>query len=310
MRKFSERSIIIIGCCCFLLLLFAVGCNDRQEKRPQVEPPKGELTIGIIPEHNIFAQKSRYDPLAAYLTKKIGVKIKLHILPRYGNIIDNFTSGNMDAAFFGSFTGALAIKKLGVEPLARPKYIDGTSTYYGLIFVRKDSGIKSAREMKGKRFAFVDKATTAGWLLPLHYLQGQGITEYYHWLGETYFTGTHEDAVYDVLNGRADIGAAKNTVYYRLAKKDRRLEEELQILATSPEVPENGLLVSKDIDQSLKMKLKEALLNMANDPEGQEVLKDFGAAEFIETTIEDYKPVFDYAGHIGLDLATYDYRNE
>ena len=310
LKAFSERFVIIVGFCCLLLLSFASGCSDRQEKQQKVEPPRGELKLGIIPEQNIFTQKKRYEPLAAYLSKRVGMELKIEILSRYGNIINNFISGDMDAAFFGSFTGALAIKKLGVEPLARPEYIDGTSTYYGLVFVRKDSGIKNAQDMKGKRFAFVDKATTAGWLLPLHYLEEQGITDYSKWLGEVYFTGTHEDAIHDVLNGRADIGAAKNTVFYRLAKKDSRLESELRILATSPKVPANGLLVSKDLDHSLKMKLKEALLNMDKNPEGQQVLKDFGAIKFIETSVEDYKPVFEYADHIGLDLATYDYMNE
>ena len=51
----------------------------------------------------------------------------------------------MDGSFFGSFTGAMAIEKLGVEPIARPVNLDGTSTYKGYIFVRKDSGIKIQR---------------------------------------------------------------------------------------------------------------------------------------------------------------------
>ena len=121
--------------------------------------------------------------------------------------------------FSAVLPGRLAIKKLGIQPIARPEWTDGTSTYYGMIFVRKDSGIKNAQDMKGKRFAWVDKATTAGWLFPLHYLQEHGITEPLStFLEESYFTGTHEDAILDVLNGKADIGAAKDTVFYRLAQ--------------------------------------------------------------------------------------------
>ena len=92
-----------------------------------------------------------------------------------------------------------------------------------MIFVRKDSGIDDAADMAGKRFAFVDKATTAGYLLPLNYFKDKGIENYREYFSETYFTGTHEDAIYDVLNRRADIGAAKNTVFDRLALKDSRI---------------------------------------------------------------------------------------
>ncbi len=56
----------------------------------------------------------------------------------------------MDGAFLGSFTYALAHAKLGLEVIARPELVDGTSTYHGLIFVRKDSGIKTIKDMKGK----------------------------------------------------------------------------------------------------------------------------------------------------------------
>jgi phosphonate transport system substrate-binding protein len=235
---------------------------------------------------------------------------RLKILSRYGNIIDNFISGKLDAAFFGSFTGALAIKKLGVEPLARPEYLDGTSTYYGMVFTRKDSGIKDAAAMKGKRFAFVDMATTAGWLLPLHYFQDIGIDDYRTWFAESYFTGTHEDAIYDVLDGKADVAAAKNTVFYRLAGTDKRILNDLQILATSPKVPANALAVRKDLDGSLKIKLQETLLQMDQDDQGKPILLKFGAKKFIETTEKDYEPVFTYADDIKLDLHRYDYRNQ
>ena len=160
----------------------------------------------------------RYEPLAGYLSKKIGVKIKLKVLPRYGNIINNFVSGGMDAAFFGSFTYALAHAKLGVEVLARPENGEGISSYHGIIIVRKDSHIETAEDMRGKRFAFVDKATTAGYLLPLAYFKKHGIGNYRSYFKETYFAGTHEDAIYDVLNKKTDIGAAKNTVFERLKK--------------------------------------------------------------------------------------------
>jgi phosphonate transport system substrate-binding protein len=75
----------------------------------------------------------------------------------------------MDGAFFGSFSYTLAHAKLGVEVLVRPENLKGISSYHGLIFVRKDSRIRTAKDMKGKRFVFVDKATTAGYLLPLDY---------------------------------------------------------------------------------------------------------------------------------------------
>jgi phosphonate transport system substrate-binding protein len=297
----------------FLLLIAGVGCRGTEEPpapKMAAEPIRAKpLVIGLIPEQSLFKQMDRYEPLARYLARRTGIEIQLVILSRYGNIISNFQSAKMDGAFFGSFTYALAHVKLGVDVLARPEGLDGASTYHGLIFVRKESGISSLEQMQGKRFAFVDKATTAGYLLPLAYFQ-QHKKNYRAFLREYYFTGTHEDAIYDVLNKKADIGAAKNTVFDRLAQSDKRISEELVVLAKSPEVPENALAVRKGLDGALKSRIQNELLTMDSDPEGAQVLKAFGARRFILTRNSDYRAVYDYARESKLNLATYDYLND
>jgi phosphonate transport system substrate-binding protein len=301
-----------------LVILFMVffsfsGCKGKETAMPERKATVSDektLLIGLIPERNIFDQMKRYRPLARYISERIGRKIELTVLPRYGNIIDNFVSSNMDGAFFGSFTYTLAHEKLGVEVLARPENSRGESSYYGLIFVRKDSGIKTVQDIKGKVFVFVDRATTAGYLLPLAFFKRNGINNYRKHMKETYFSGTHEDAVYDVLNGKADIGAAKNTEFYRISKSDRRIEDELLILERSPDVPDNGLAVRRGLDNSIKERIREVLLDMHNHSAGVETLRNFGARRFIKTTDEDYSGVYGFVKQIGLDIATYDYIND
>jgi phosphonate transport system substrate-binding protein len=269
-----------------------------------------KIFIGLIPEMNIFRQKQRFKLLGDYLSKKTGIPVEFTILSRYGNILESFTSEKMDGAFFGSFTGALAIRKLGVVPLARPVNLDYTSTYQGYLFVRKDSGIRSAADMKGKKMAFVEKATTAGYVFPLAYLRENGITDIGSYFGEQFFTGSHDAAVFAVLNKKADIGAAKHSIYDRARKEDPRVDRELVILAKSPPVPSNGLCVRKDLGADVRKKLKDALLSLKNEPEGKRVLEQFGAIMFIETTAQDYRPVFDMAKEAGIDMRRYNYRNE
>lgn len=305
MSMANKLCIVIFSC-----LIVLAACTQGECKQKGVNPDPKVLVIGLIPEQNIFKQMERYTPLTEYLSGKTGLRIKLKVLTRYGNIIDNFVSTEMDGAFFGSFTYALAHKKIGVEALARPEDLKGSSTYHGLIFVRKDSRIKGITDMKGKRFAFVDKATTAGYLLPLAYFKEQGVKDYRTYLRETYFAGTHEDVINDVLNKKADIGAAKNTVLERLAGTNARLLRELKILARSPDVPENGLALRKSLAASVRVAVQEALLNMHLDPAGRTVLENFGAQRFIMTTNKDYEPVFRYAREIDLNFAEYDYMNE
>jgi phosphonate transport system substrate-binding protein len=299
-----------------MLVIAAVACAgcEHNENKPSAKTlPAGtpgaesHIRIGLIPEQNIFRQVERFKPLADYLSRVIGSKIDIIMLTRYGNVVEDFTSEKLDGAFFGSLTYVLAHAKLGVEVLARPESTDGTSTYYGLIFVRKDSRIRTAQDMRGKIFVFVDKATTAGYLLPLAYFRQHGIRNYKTFFRETYFAGTHEDAINDVLNRRADAGAAKNTEYERMALNDGRIGLELSVLQTSPRVPENALAVRPGLNPEVKARLKETLLNLQNTPEGRTILRALGSRRFIETKDDDYLPVREIAKTADLDPATYNY---
>lgn len=287
-----------------IILTLCIPFPSLAQSSPQ------KILIGIVPEMNVFKQKQRFKLLGEHLSKKTGVAVEFTILSRYGNIVDRFTAEKLDGAFFGSFTGALAIKKLGVVPLARPVNLDGTSTYHGYLFVRKDSGITGAKEMRNKKMAFVDKATTAGYLFPLAYLKENGVADTGHFFSETLFTGSHDAAISAVLSRKADVGAAKHSVYDRERNHDPRVDRELIILAKSSSVPSNGLCVRSDLPEPLKNKLKSVLLGLHSDPGGKIVLQQFGALKFIETTARDYQPVFEMAQKIGIDISTYNYRNK
>lgn len=283
-----------------LLLFFLPHFAAGQEK----------ITIGLLPEMNVFKQKKRFEPLAAYLSTKMNIKVELSMLSRYGNIIERFKEVDIDAAFLGSFTGALAISQLGVEPIARPINEDGASTYSGYIFVRKDSGITSVADMKGKTFAFVEKATTAGYVFPLAYLKRHQVESLEDYFKTYYFTGSHDGAIEAVLSGRADVGAAKNTIYNFVRKRDPRIDSELIILATSQKVPSNGLCVKPEMAAATKERLRQELLGLHQSSEGVLVLKSLGFQQFVEASKEDYQPVFTLSEEAGINLQEYRYINQ
>jgi phosphonate transport system substrate-binding protein len=293
-----------------VLAALATSCEkSRQERHPERAFGQQELLIGLIPEQNVFRQRERYQILKKYLFDRLGITVNFTSLSRYGNLIEHFTAEKMDGAFFGSFTFALAHHQLGVEPLARPVNFDGTSTYHGYVFVRKDSGIRTAADMKGKRFAFVERATLAGYVFPLAYFKRNGISNPHAYLGESFFAGSHDAAILAVLNKEADIGAAKNTIYDQMSAENSRIERELVILAASGVVPQNCLAVRSDLDPELKDALRQALLDMDKNDEGKEALRRFGARGFIETRDDDYEYLYKLSAQVGINLKTYRHTN-
>nr|MBF0221723.1 phosphate/phosphite/phosphonate ABC transporter substrate-binding protein [Desulfobulbaceae bacterium] len=297
LRCFRYGTIVIIS-------LFFLVCS-----RPGISHSKDNFIIGLIPEMNVFKQQQRFQPLADYLSEKIGVKVELSMLSRYGNIVQRLKEAKVDAAFLGSFTGALAISQLGVEPLVRPINLNGTSTYHGHIFVRKDSGIQTFEEMRGKTMVFVERATTAGYIFPLAYIKRHGVTDYTTFFNEYFFSGSHDAAVDAVFKGQADIGAAKNTIFDFYMEKNPKAKDEIVILASSPNVPSNGLCVIPTLDKELKYKIKNALLELDTNPKGASVLKKLRAIRFVETRKEDYLPVTVLSSEAEISLKEYQYIN-
>ncbi len=270
-----------------LLLLAAAGAEGET------------LRIGLIPEQNIFRQVERHLPLVRYLERRAGVGLDCRMMRSYGDLLEGLRLGELDGGFAGSYVGSVAISQLGARPVVRIEYRDGRATYSGLIFVRRGSGIRSVADMKDRVLAYVDRATTAGFVFPSSYFRLHGVPIPEDHFREIFFAGSHDAALRAVLDGAADVGCAKDTVFRRLAKTDSRVGRELQIVARSPEVPSVALIVSAAVDRAVEERVRETLRAMESDPEGQQVLAEFGARSFLPTRVEDYEPVAALIGSAG-----------
>lgn len=264
-----------------------------------------ELVIGIEPEHNIFTQMEKYGQLADYLTEKSGIPIRLTIMSRYGEVLQRFKALHLDGAFLNSYTATLAIDELGMEPIVRPINLAGGATAHGLIFTRRDSAIHRIAEMRGKSFAFVDPATTEGYLFPLALLKKHGVADIKTFFSHHFFTGSHASAISAVLDGRADLGVAKDRVYNITVTKDPSIAKELVILEESPPTPETTLCLKQDLPADLKKRLTDIILGMDQSSEGREVLKTIGLSRFTRAGKADFDIVRQMKKEAGLLLPSH-----
>ena len=268
--------------CLLICLVFSAAIPVIAFGQPE------ELLIGIEPEHNIFDQMKRYRSLASHLSDQLGVKIKLTIMSRYGEVIKRFKTLKLDGAFLTSYTATLGINELNLEPVANPVNLTDESTSQGYIFVRKDSVIRSVLDLEGSSIVFVDPASMEGYLFPLVFFQQHGVKNINKFFQHSYFSGSHESTIFAVLDGRADVGAARDTVFNSLVSKDLSIEQDLEIIARSPKVPEITLCIKSEINQDLKNKLSNILLQMDRTDDGMKVLQQFKAKRFVKSNKEDF----------------------
>jgi phosphonate transport system substrate-binding protein len=260
------------------------------------------LRVGLVAEQDIFTQKKLYSPLFEYLGRQLGLSFELQVLPRHGMVTELFARQELDAAFFGCLTAVRAIETTGMRPLVRPHYMEGLASDYAIVFVRRNSGIRSAQDMRNKRLVFVDPASATGYLLPLRYFKEIGIDDYRTWFAQYYFAGTYEDTIYEVIKGHADVGATRSSMFYRISGANPEVLEQLDILASSPHIPSITFGVANDLAVDIVIRLRQELLTMHEDVAGREVLENLSVQRFLLTTREDFIPVKNYAKELGCDL--------
>lgn len=290
---------------CFAILL-QVSSNESLAEEKQLQPDDEKtLRLILVPEKNIFEQRRRYKYITDYLSKKMDMNFIVEIMANYGDISEAFIEGKADAGFFGSFSYIMTHTKAGIEPIARPVWPNNNSTYRGYIFVREDSNIKTVKDMKNKSLVLVDKATTAGYIYQLFYFKYYGINNIEDYFSRISFASSHDAAAWAVYAGEADIGGAKDHIFNSLMEEYQDFKKQMVVLSESPEVPSNGLAVRKDLNPAIKLRIKTLLLSLHETPEGQEILKNFGAIKFIATSNDDYVVVYNMAKQLGIDLQEY-----
>ncbi len=190
----------LVGAAALMLAAGPAFAQDWKAKYP-------ELTLGVIPAENASGTVDRWTPLTAYLTKELGVPVKLRVANDYAAVIEGQRAGNIQIAFYGPASFARAVMTgVKLEPLVNQKHETGASGYYSVIYVRSDSPYKSIEDLKGKNLAFVDPNSTSGNQAPRFFLHkaGHDVDKFF---GKTFYAGSHENAVLALAQGTADAAA-------------------------------------------------------------------------------------------------------
>ncbi len=251
--------------------------------------------LGLIPERNIFAQRRRYRALADYLSDTLDLRVELVTSNTYHGALNDMARGKIDGAFMGSMLATLTLDQLQANVLVKPQTADGVTTYQGVIFVRDDSPIQSLNDLNNTSIAMV-KTTTAGHLFPVFVLTELGMLT-----GEDAVTmrwvGTHDRAVQEVFEGRVQAGAAKDLRIdaFENAHQGYRFRR----LAVSEAVPNNALVVRRELGGRLTEQLRSALLQMDQNQAGRAALSTFGAQRFVTCQAEEYLAVYDMSQRLG-----------
>jgi phosphonate transport system substrate-binding protein len=277
------------GILCGLLLcgLLATTAGPAQA----AERPK-QLVMAITPSNIPTELFKGGEAFALELSRKIGVPIKVYMPTDYLGVVEALRNRTADMAFVHPAGYVFASR----EAKARIVAVDvwhGKTSYTSRFYVRKDSGLKSLAELRGKTIAFVDPGSTSGYVYPMVTLIKRGLVtnrDPKSFFKEAMFAGTHEAALLALLNGSVDAVASFDLAPQQYLKDKERVERVTYVAETDP-IPEAGMCVRDGLDPALLGKLVESLMSF-NAPEYRPILKNFyGIDGFAPAKDSDYNPV-------------------
>lgn len=252
------------------------------------------LRIGLIPERDLFQQRRMYRALADYIAMKLDRPVELVTASQYRGVLLDLAEDRIDAAFMGSLVTTLAVDRMGAQILASPELDLKVTTYRGVIFVPEDSPVKRLEDLAGKSIAMT-RATTGGSLYAVYELGRAGLLNRAD-SPRMLWVGSHDDAIFEVVDGRADAGCAKDLRldYFQKMHPGKKM----RALVTGDSVPENAFVLRRDL-AALAPRLREILLGMDKDPAGREALKIYGATRFRPCDLNEYKAVYAMVEQMG-----------
>jgi phosphonate transport system substrate-binding protein len=215
------------------------------------------------------------------LQKSTGLHFKTSVATSYAAVIEAMGAGKVDIGWLATFSYVLAHDKYGVELLLVVQRF-GSPFYRGQIMVRADSAIQDLAGLKGKRFAFVDPASTSGHLYPKTLLLSEGFDPK-HFFNKTVFVGSHNAVVLSIYKGEVDGGAAYEGARAAVAKSFPDVYDKVNVIAYTKEIPNDTVSVRKELSRDLKIRIREGLKNISKSAEGSKVLKKlYGISGFTD----------------------------
>lgn len=214
---------------------------------------KDVVRFGIVPFETPAVLFRKFSPLMEHLSNTLGKRFELRVASDFKSAITELGQGDTQLCYFGPMTYIEAAKIAGVKPLVKTLR-SGKPFHRSAIITRVDSKVKVVADLANLSFAFVDRYSASGYILPLKMLKDSGLSmdslSYFNYLGH------HEDVVDAVLKGEFDAGAVMENI--ALAHKNRGL----RILTVSKDIPDFNVSCGTSMSEADSEEVKRALLGI------------------------------------------------
>ena len=204
--------------------------------------------------------------------------------------------GQVDWVTETSGNAALLERRAGARSLLVTER-DGATRYHTVLFVRRDSPIRSLQDMHGHSVAFQSPYSTSAYYLPASMMLEAGLRieplltpmdkappDAVGYL----FARTELNITTWVHKRLVDAGVLSNLDWSNPQRMPAAFAQDFRVIARSEDVPRALMLTRTGMDPRVQARLREVLMEASLDPDAGEVLRRFiETSRFVPITDED-----------------------
>lgn len=205
-----------------------------------------------------------------WLERKLGRAVVFVQRGSYREIVDLVRAHKLDFAWVCGYPFVRYRKEMTLVavPLWR-----GQPTYQSYVIVpADDTRSTSLSDLRGKVFAYSDPDSNSGYLYPRYALSTLGEAPD-NFFARSFFTWAHRKVVEAVGVALADGGAVDGYVWETLAESNPELTRATRIIDRSPPLGYPPFVARADIPADELSRFRTILLEMADDPDGLDLLR-------------------------------------
>ncbi len=266
MRMF--RLLTVAACGVLLLAGAALSADPSWPK---------EVTFALLSTENAAEITRRWGPILAQLEKDLGVKVKSATATDYRGSIEALKFKKAEIGHLGpkSYVEASNNNYANVEPVAQLRLANGSLGYRSCLIVHADSDIFGPEDIAGKTFAFNDPNSTSGYLVPSAFFMMEMGVDPKKLFSKLTFSGSHEASILAVANKKVDVASTNLPDLQQLTREGKVPRGGLRVIWVSKLIPNDPIVLRKDLPPSLKSAIQESLISMKD--RNPEVFKEIGA---------------------------------
>lgn len=253
--------------------------------------------FAIHPLHNPQKLSVAYQPLVDHLNRRIpGVRIELEASRDYQAFEQKYRNREPEFLLPNPWQTLQAIK-VGYRVIAMS---GDAEDFRGAFVVRRDGGIRTPADLKGKAVSYPSHTALAAAIMPQQYLHDHGIDVNRDI--QNVYVGSQESSIMNVYLGKSAAGATWPPPW-RLFQKDHPAEAaQLEMVWETPPLLNNSVMVRDDVPEALRLQVQKALIELAQTPEGQAILGGMETARFHPADDASYDTVRDYIARFEQDV--------